>query len=181
MKIPVRIGEYGQLDDGVVGYFREQPDGTYEDGIFYSPQLRAVGHAKIRTYADGVEGMHILRTPEDAPQRMTLLLDPRGQVHATLGVLPSPQMRLSPEHYARALEAMEVSFLTAPLLTDQGALRLQVPEEAGYAWSWVTQEPGGAWAETSELSPPNPRASFSAKQEIREGWLLLRRAESTGE
>jgi hypothetical protein len=45
----------------------------------------------------------------------------------------------------------------------------------------VTQEPGGAWSETSGLSPPNPRATFSAKQELREGWLLLRRASSAGE
>lgn len=196
VKFPVRLGEYKQLNDGVVGYFRERDDGTYEDGVFYSPQERKVGHAKIRTYADGVEDMLILRAPKDPPQHVTLLLDPRGQVHATAGVLPSPQMRLSPEHYARALEAMEVSFLTAPVLTDmgaknerakdegakdEGALRLAVPEEAGYAWSWVAQEPDGSWSAASKLSPPNPSATFSAKQEIREGWLILRRAESAGE
>lgn len=192
VKFPVRLGEFNQLNDGVVGYFREQDDESYEEGVFYSPQRRDVGHAMIRTYADGVEAMKILLEPRkfqkfeeleesEDPQHVTLLLDPRGQVHATAGVLPSPQMRLSPEHYARALEAMEVSFLTAPLLTDQGALRIAVPEEAGYAWSWVTQEPDSSWSTASELSPPNPRASFSAKQEIREGWLILRRAESTGE
>jgi hypothetical protein len=125
--------------------------------------------------------MSILRTAADPDLNVTLLLDPRAQVHATIGVVPSPQMRLAPEHYSKALESMEVSFLTAPLLTDLGALRLEVPEEPGYAWSWVTQEPDGAWTSTSDLAPPNPRASFSAPLELREGWLLLRRAEGGGE
>ncbi|WP_437746870.1 hypothetical protein WMF39_18730 [Sorangium sp. So ce1504] len=180
LKIPVRLGEFSQLDDGLVGYFREEPAGqrsyTYGDGVFYSPQERDVGHALIRTYGNNDGSMYMLRTAADPAQHVTMLLDPRGQVHATTGVLPSEQLRLSPEHYSKALAAMEVSFLTAPILTDRGALRLPVPEEAGHTWSWTTQEPTGDWAETSALAPVNPRAAFSAPQEVREGWLMLRRS-----
>ncbi|WP_437319756.1 hypothetical protein [Sorangium sp. So ce385] len=178
VKIPVRLGEFAQLDDGLVGYFLEQDDGSYAEGVFYSPQLRAIGHDKIHTYADG--SLHIERTPDGPEQRVTMLLDPGGQVHATTGVLPSSQLRLAPAHYREALDAMEVSFLTAPLLTDQGALRLEVPRQPGHVWSWVTQEAGGDWAETSALAPPNARAAFAAPQELREGWLMLRRTEGSG-
>jgi hypothetical protein len=175
LQLPVRLGEFQQLDDGLVGFWLETPEGTFADGVFYSPQLRGGGHERIRTYKDGETALRFTQRPLGPERRMTLLLDPRGQVHATTGVLPSPQLRLHPEHYSRALAEMEVSFLTAPFLSDQGALRLPVPEEPGYAWSWVTQEPGGAWSQTSKLSPPNPRAAFSAPQELREGWLILRR------
>jgi hypothetical protein len=126
VKFPLRLGEFAQLDDSLVGYFVETPDGAYKDGLFYSPQLRGGGHAKIRTHDDGEDAMSILRTTSDPDLHVTLLLDPRAQVHATIGVVPSPQMRLAPEHYSKALESMEVSFLTAPLLTDLGALRLVV-------------------------------------------------------
>ncbi|PTL81146.1 hypothetical protein [Vitiosangium sp. GDMCC 1.1324] len=177
IKVPVRLGEYKQLNDGLVGFWWENPDGSWMDGVFHSPQERAVSHPKIRTYHHGLEVMLPLRTLADPAQHFTFLLDPRAQVHATTGVLPSPQLRIHPDHYSRALTDMEVSFLTAPFLSDKGALRLPVPVEPGHVWSWVTQEPGGAWAQTHELEPPNPRAAFSAPQELREGWLILRRSD----
>lgn len=176
VQLPIRLGEYQQLNDGVVGYWRETPDGAFEEGIFYSPQTRGIDHPKIRTYAN--DTLYLVRGSESPSLFVTMLLDPRGQVHATTGVLPSPQLRIHPDYYSRAFSEMEVSFLTGPFLSDQGGLRLPVPEEAGHTWSWVTQQPGGAWAETHALSPPNPRAAFSAAQELREGWLILRKAET---
>ncbi|EAU67075.1 conserved hypothetical protein [Stigmatella aurantiaca DW4/3-1] len=183
VKVPIRLGEFGQLDDGLVGYWRESPDSaggyTYDhEGTFFSPQLRSVGHPRIKTYGD--ESLLMLRTAADPAQHVTMLLDPRGQVHATTGVLPSEQLRLLPEFYAQALADLEVSFLTAPLLTDRGTLRLPVPEEPGLTWSWTMRQPDGAWAETNKLDPVNPRAAFSAAQEVREGWLMLRRSEESG-
>lgn len=181
LRVPLRLGEYQQLDDGVVGFWREDDDGAFAGGVFYSPQLRGVSHSDIRTYADGDDALQMRYLPTGPAQRVTLLLDPRGQAHATTGVLPSPQLRIHPDHYSQALRDMEVSFLTGPFLSDRGELRVDVPHEPGYAWSWVTQEPGGAWAETDELFPPNPRAAFSAPQELREGWLILRRKDSASE
>ncbi len=183
VKLPIRLGEFGQLDDGLVGYWRESPDGaggyTYEQGgTFFSPQMRSVGHPLIKTYAD--ESLLMPRTSSDPAQHVTMLLDPRGQVHATTGVLPSEQLRLLPEYYSQALADLEVSFLTAPLLTDRGTLRLPVPEQPGLTWSWTTRQPDGAWTETNKLDPVNPRAAFSATQEVREGWLMLRRTEESG-
>ncbi|MFY0570236.1 hypothetical protein ACN28E_41325 [Archangium lansingense] len=183
LKVPIRLGEFGQLDDGLVGYLRESPDGaggyTYaQGGTFFSPQMGSVGHPLIKTYGD--ESLLMLRTAADPAQHVTMLLDPRGQVHATTGLLPSEQLRLLPEFYAQALADLEVSFLTAPLLTDQGTLRLPVPEEPGLTWSWTTRQPDGAWTETNKLDPVNPRAAFSATQEVREGWLMLRRSEESG-
>jgi hypothetical protein len=173
LQVPIRLGEHQQLDDGVVGYWIEDTDGAFEDDILYSPQLRGINHPKIRTYADG--SLNIVRDSESPSLFVTMLLDPRGQVHASTGLLPSPQLRVHPDHYGRALSEMEVSFLTGPFLSDKGALRLPVPEEAGHVWTWVTQQPGGAWARTDALAAPNPRAAFSAPQELREGWLILRK------
>ncbi|MBM7116089.1 hypothetical protein [Archangium primigenium] len=183
VKVPIRLGEFGQLDDGLVGYWRESPDSaggyTYaNEGTFFSPQMRLGVHPRIKTYSD--ESLLMLRTAADPAQHVTMLLDPRGQVHATTGVLPSEQLRVLPEFYAQALADLEVSFLTAPLLTDRKTLRLPVPEEPGLTWSWTTRQPDGAWAETDKLDPVNPRAAFSATQEVREGWLMLRRSEESG-
>ena len=38
VRFPVRIGEYQQFNDGLVGFWKESAGGAYEDGIFYSPQ-----------------------------------------------------------------------------------------------------------------------------------------------
>jgi hypothetical protein len=69
-----------------------------------------------------------------------MLLDPRGSVHATSGILPVKSISLPPNKYAAALQAIEITFLSTPVLTDNDKMRLPLPNEGGYVWSWLQKE-----------------------------------------
>lgn len=175
VQFPVRVGEYRQLNDGVVGYWKEFGD-TYEGGVFYAPQSHAVGSDRIRTHADvkteADAPVAINLAPDSPPQTIALLLDPRGNVHATTGIVPTKAINIPPDMYKDALHNIQVTFLSAPILTDLGEIRLPLPAKTGYRWAWLQKE-GAAWSETSAIGAASAEAEFNGRQEVREGWLKL--------
>ncbi len=168
VQFPVRIGEYQQLNDGVVGYWiEEKVDAKSDDyhykhdkkiegqgGTFYAPQTpksaanRSIDHLDIDIHTAD-EPVHVLQSI-DSPTLLTatLLFDPRGKVHLTSGVLPTKVIDIPAEEYAAALEAIEVTFLTAPMLTAHGTRSVAVPDEPGFAWSWLEHE---RWLDKKEF------------------------------
>src|SRR5262249_38273251 len=113
---------------------------------------------------------------DSPPQKLTMLVDPRGAAHASSGVLPTKAIRIPPDQYAEALRNLEITFLSTPVMTTQGKINLPLPAEPGYAWSSLAKS-GGEWA-TSEVGPVNLQATWSGQQEIREGWLKLIKQDS---
>jgi hypothetical protein len=114
------------------------------------------------------------------PQALTMLMDPRGVAHCTTGVLPTQSLRLDPEHFAKALDRLQVDFLCAPLLTTPGRTEVAVPQLPGWEISWL-QRDGLEWtthqrgdAPTGQLSEQSRAARFGATAEIREGYLRMR-------
>ena len=179
VKIPIRLGDYQQLNDGLVGYWKEIPVGSegdygYEDNIFYATQSRLVEDDDIITDAEGI--VHFLQTVDASPQGVTMLIDPRGLIHTSCGVLPNQELRLSPEHYSQALQQMEVNFLSTPILCSQGELAMPLSQEPNSMWSWVSLS-SEEWTEKETINPINPRASFAESQQASEGWLQLSRVE----
>jgi hypothetical protein len=158
VRFPIRLGEHQQLNDGLVGYWKETPDG-YEGEVYYAPQSDAITHDNIKSYAQ--VPLNITQSVQSPPQFLTLLLDPRGIVHATCGIQPTKSIGLPPGQYMEALQAIEISFLTAPILTAQGFIHLPVPTEAGYQWSWLEKE-AGAWSEISTSGSVTKRAFLAA-------------------
>jgi hypothetical protein len=159
---PIRLGEHGQLNDGLVGYWIER-DGDYANGIFYAPESDSVQDPQLQTSGD--HPAPIVRTLQDPPLILSMLIDPRANVQATAGILPAKVINVPPDQYLPALQKLQVAFLTAPVITDVGALKLPLPREPGSSWSWM---PGGAAISNVDLE-----ARFGAPQEIREGWLIL--------
>jgi len=152
VRFPIRIGEYRQFNDGTVGYWKEKNDGTYEDNVFFAPQsderVKFAGD-HLKTHKTDPEAMVFYQTVNDKPQLLSLLIDPRGLVHATTGILPVKAINIPPDQYAAALQAIEITFLSTPVLTDTGKIHLPLPEEAGYQWSWLQQSLEGEWSEVS--------------------------------
>lgn len=180
VKFSIRIGEYQQFNDSLVGYWVETAEGTYKDGDFYAPQSCYVPHRQIKTLFDNAADptpdtpVNQEQTLEaNTAQTLVMLVDPRGQVSASCGVLPAKRISIPPEQYVPALQAMEVMFLSAPLLSDLSQINLSLPEVAGYVWSWLGKE-GNNWS-TSELKQFNSQATLSSQQKIYEGWLKLTR------
>ncbi|MFB2918632.1 hypothetical protein [Aerosakkonema funiforme] len=180
VKFPIRLGDYQQLNDGLVGYWRETPVGTegdyqYEGNIFYAPQSRLVEENLIQTEAE--ELVYFEQTVDAPPQGVTMLIDPRGLIHATSGILPNQELRLPPENYSQALKSIEVNFLSTPILCNQGEIALPLPQVPEYVWSWLSLN-GETWSETETIKSVNPQASFAKPQQLYEGWLQLSSAKT---
>jgi hypothetical protein len=172
VKIPVRLGESNQFNDGLLGYWLEGKD--------------SLGDVVYASQSDS----NIDLTLKDEAKTFTMLIDPRGKVHATCGILPTKAIDIPPAQYQQALEKIEITFLSTPILThltdlhepsgsanssnQNQKMKLPLPSEAGYEWSWLEKEKSG-WVEVppQNIAQTNPNAVFSGKQVVREGWLKL--------
>ncbi|MFM2378997.1 MAG: hypothetical protein RLZZ143_1575 [Cyanobacteriota bacterium] len=172
VKFPIRLGEYKQLNDGLLGYWLEGYDGSLSE-VFYAPQsdLEGVDHSAIK-FHNANNPWHIDLNLKDPATLLTMLIDPRGKVHATTGILPTKSIDIPPDQYQQALEKIEITFFSAPILTDYGKINLVLPDEVGYQWSWLEKEKE-QWSTADKIGQTNVNAIFSGKQEIREGWLKL--------
>jgi len=181
VRFQVRLGDNRQLNDGLLGYWieYEQPDSRYS------------------RYHSGNEALIDLSI-DDGAVTLTMLMDPRGVVHISSGILPAEVLEIPVEQYAASMRAIEVTFLTAPVLSPakppqpMALLRpssqttpvlspvlrpvnyigLPLPDEADHAWSWLEKD-GGEWAEPSAIGPAKTQAAWDGPLEIHEGWLRL--------
>jgi hypothetical protein len=173
VRVPVRIGDHRRLGDGLVGYWKETGD-TYED-TFYVPLSEPLDDPSIRTHAGGEAPIEQSLTAP--PQVLTMLVDPRGAVHATCGVLPVKTIDIPAEQYVDALRRIEVTFAAGPVLTPAAAVGLPLPAQPGHSWSWVERTTTG-WHETEPA--PTAVAGPTGPLQVRDGWLKLsRRDEAT--
>jgi hypothetical protein len=180
VRFPLRLGEHGLLDDGLLGFWVES-GADFGDGSFYAPQglgdfPEPSGMTAGRTDNDPVVagGGNVTLTVDGPTEYLTMLVDPRGSVHATTGILPAKVLRIPPEQYGPSLDRIGVTFLAAPVLTDPDQLRVALPAEPGHRWSWLERTPTG-WAETpaAALGQLRADATLAGAQELREGWLKL--------
>ncbi|MEM7372887.1 MAG: hypothetical protein AAF587_29970 [Bacteroidota bacterium] len=126
--VPVRIGDYHKLNDGLVGYWMGDIDPATD--TYYAAE-------------SSNSAPHLLQLSLDHPaQTLTCLLDPQGELHAVCGMLPSKQISLPADMYQEALQKMEVDFLTAPIISPKNSLDIPLPEEVGYTWSFLRKHAG---------------------------------------
>ena len=162
---PVRLGAVPQVDDGLVGYFKEDDYRT-----FYAPVVKNPQKGVVPPAADTIT---LTGDPQAEGVKVSLLVEPRGEVHASTGVLPIKAIDIPPDQYAQALTALKLAFLTSPLVCSQSGIAFPVPAESGGAWSFVENEKTG-WQETSSIGQVNDRATMGySPQQVLEGWLKL--------
>jgi len=169
VKFPVRIGEYQQLNDSVIGYWPENQDGSLSD-TFYAPQSDKIKNEQIVTHPS--DQLIFWQAIDDPLQAFTLLIEPRGKVHATCGILPTKAIDLPPSYYTEALKNIEITFLTAPILTEAYKIKLPLPNEVGYAWSWLQKE-RFTWKEVSTVGILRKEVILSAFDNGEEVWSRL--------
>lgn len=169
IQIPVRLGDLSNMDDGLIGYLIEQEgNDPYGNGNFYAPAAPANGsNGVVAPAADTLE-----LNLNAAVKMLTLLIDPRAGVHATTGVLPVEELAVPPDQYKAAMNALQMTFVTLPILQQRQQLTVPLPDQNGYVWSWVM--PGNQ----QELPlAPNAGNSNTAwgytPQTLLEGWLEL--------
>lgn len=210
---PIRIGDCEQLNDGLIGFWndREVPDAKPQNAsaqppelpVFTAPHEVAVASKAIQTEQrelshGGKHSVHsVIHSINSPPECFLMLVDPRGTVSVTSGVLPAKELSIPPFQFSDAMDAIDLTFQCAPVLGErqpdsvelasrplgdqsdeagkQHSIQLPVPEEPGYEWSWLERSEGSqaTWSETAEIGAINTRAEFSGPQSIRDGWLKL--------
>jgi hypothetical protein len=137
VQMPIRIGERNRLGDGVVGYWLTGADGAV-DPMFHAPQAAWV---KGKRDVDA-QSVHWISLEESLS--MIVLIDPRGTLHATSGILPPKRISIPPEQFLPAINRMQFYLATAPVLTP-GAGDVQIPlrMEPGMSWQWIAREGKG--------------------------------------
>ncbi|WP_020572684.1 hypothetical protein [Parafrankia discariae] len=159
VRFPVRVGEHGRLGDGVLGYWLEDASGTL------GPRFHDVAGL-----AQEEAEIPVAVTAAGRTVRLTLLVDPHGPIHVTSGVLPVETVQVAAEHFAAALDRLEVGFLAAPVLTDADRVTVPVPAEPGVTWLWREPTRSG-WTRTPVAA--GDTTSSPAIPTLREGWLTL--------
>ena len=171
VKFPIRLGKTLQTNDGLLGYFKTED--AYK--VYRSISVGGTDSGMVveRTNND----IELALKDSSKQTIVTLLLDPRGAVHATTGVLPAKAIDIPPSLYADALDNLNMAFLTTPILyainTELMPNPLMpVPAQSGGEWSWLQKEKA-LW-KSQQIKPVDDQATLSdVPQEIREGWLLL--------
>jgi hypothetical protein len=174
---PVRLGctkENNEYDDGLIGYFREIDNQSDYDN-FYSYHADPDDSKVIRP-----DKTTILLNASNGPLTLPVLIDPRAKLHATSGILPKKRIAIPQDHYEDALNAMEVTFLTGPLIIkpDDNSLekgdeiRIPVPDEGDYQWTWIEKDKDG-WKTYKTNSTVETESIVHKTQTIHEGWLKL--------
>lgn len=168
VKFPMRLGDLANLDDGLVGYLMEGTgQNPYTGQTFYAPAAKN-GTTGIAQPTDTT----LQFTLNAAAIPLTMLVDPRAPVHATTGVLGVNELSIPTDQYSQTLSSLAVNFVTRPMLQMAQGLAVPLPQESGYAWSWIT--PGAS--STTPLKPnavdQSPAYGYSP-QTIQEGWLQL--------
>lgn len=183
---PVRLGDQGLRDDGLIGLFLDVPGdpvatwGTFRavnrPGDATSGYVKQSGteveHPRLRFVDDLTERDP---TKTDEVIRMTLVLDPRAAVHAFTGLLPVTTLQVPDRFTKPALRAIAYLFRAGPILTPPDELRIPRPHERRGQWSWFDR----ALGTTVPVAPSDQNATLPATPpRAVEGWLKLTGEES---
>ncbi len=149
VNIPFRLGEFRQLNDSLVGYWREDANGVPVSPL-YLPQSdpgpsSSSGGSGIAPKGSGYDAESV--AIEGPKRTFTLLMEPKGSIHLTTGLLPVTSVELSPEQYQDALSNIYVTFLTTPLVASEENIYLTLPREPGFEWSWLEENDEGVYQE----------------------------------
>ncbi|ROS01700.1 hypothetical protein EDC56_2145 [Sinobacterium caligoides] len=183
VKFPIKLGEYRNLDDGLVAYWQVNRNGALDKhGSFPQSDMQDVDGwidgANFKPeefdYIDSVdeEGVNnIEQSLNDEPIELLMLMDPKSVVHATTGIVPKKSLCLDPMLYVHSLEAMHERYFAAPLLTPQSTMSLPLTRQD--TWSLQQINSDGEYEQTCSIPQVN-KTEFIQAATYKEGdWQLL--------
>ncbi|MFN8397075.1 MAG: hypothetical protein U0176_20800 [Bacteroidia bacterium] len=179
LQVPFRIhlGAAADYQDGLVGYYI---GGNYEtfNAVTIPRDLPLDGNTG--TYVHLATPDQLKSTLGGTTQAVTLLLDPRGLVNATSGIVPVSQLRVPRNFVEPVLRNLQLYFRVGPLLTaletledGTSTIQLNPPALSPGTWSWVS---GFTYEQSLAMgfSKTDQSARFpNAKLVLRNGMLVL--------
>ena len=144
VKVPIRLGDAYQLNDGLIGFWK---DGTKRNSIDYEDKfyMPAAAGGDVDAYQEtseyiitAGEGDFLLyQSLADKAQLVTLLFDPRAQLNVACGILPVKTIDIPNVFWKPALSNMNVEFLVSPILTLKDKYQIPLPKEPATHWHWI--------------------------------------------
>lgn len=186
VQFPAILGDVDQLDDGLIGYFKQNNDGTaYDLSTFYTEGVGSQSQSGV-VQPDATNLLLTVTPKIDSSQppdttaytqKVLMLIDPRASVHATSGIVPTKSLDIPSDMIDDALSTLEMSFLVTPVLNGSGGLALPIPKEQGYQFSWVEEDNVAGvveWSVNPEIQSSSGAAVWAyTPQQITEGWLRM--------
>ena len=167
-----------RLDDGLVGFWIEDEvaEGPAENAVLRMPKS-TITAATIAAHDSLTFPPEVTVTAGGRARTVTMLIDPRGLVHAVTGLLPTKRLAVDPAAVARGLSRMEVALRAGPILTRRGHVDHVPVPDPDLEWRWVDSETDvyPLAVESLEGLPPIP-----AELELRSGFLLIGPASQRG-
>ncbi|NBC39858.1 hypothetical protein GTZ93_08440 [Corallococcus exiguus] len=186
-RFPVRLGDLGYQEDGLVGYFDKGVYTTFNaihvpasgngepEPAGYLKQMGPDTSVKLSFAAKGA----------GTPASLMMLIDPRGSVHAQCGILPVKELALPRGWVDAALAGMSATFRVGPALVHEqsvlpdgatvpvSGLQLPKPAERRGRWQWLEQDSRQQWQQRP-LAPTDASAPVvTTAPTLREGQLQL--------
>jgi hypothetical protein len=184
----VRLGRADLFDDGLIGYFlgddfahfnNVHDPASYPSVGYLTPVGKNGNYVSLTPYSEVAEGEPPSTAPVSAPVPgstfVTMLVDPRGSIHASTGILPTKDIALPGGFFENALAEMAITFRTGPLLVDPQVIRMPRPAERTGRWSWIQKNTPGAngWQE-DPISEGTEQALLPGMPLVlRDGWTKL--------
>lgn len=141
VQFPIRLGAVGQSNDGLVGYWLETENGELVNDQLFINQLPGDAPTLVQS------GSKLQFLTDQPPIKKSLepgsaikvcmLMDPRAKLHAFTGILPVQELSIPTEQFLPAMKAIDITFLTAPVITPADQIQLPLPNQTGYHWTWL--------------------------------------------
>jgi len=173
VRFPVRLGGPHRLDDSLVGFWPQQ-NGATDWRTFYAPAA-TTANGGVQPPAQDTIALSPRASASDGLAVLTLLLDPRGSVHATSGVLPVQQLDIPPDHYTDTIASLSLALSSHPVLSasSTAAMSLALPKLSSGGWTWITIG-DHQWRAAPTAAAASEAALNYTPQQISEGWLVIR-------
>ncbi|KAA3641586.1 MAG: hypothetical protein DWQ02_00305, partial [Bacteroidetes bacterium] len=159
--------------DGLAGYFTKA---NGQEINFAQMHLCFGAPDTLKSKYFTTEDMQLSFREDDEVEIVTLLMDPRGGVNASSGILPTKFIEIPPSLVRGAMEHMEMNFLVAPIIGDYNSPAIPLAKDSRKKWEWVSQKTAGVWSEPDgEIADRSNKAKNDFKaQQIHEGYLSLK-------
>lgn len=151
VKFPIKLGEYNNLDDGLVAYWKWHNGEVSGAGSFPQSDMADVeGFIDAASFAQN-EADYIDQSPDegianieqcldDPALSLILLMDPEAKVHATTGIVPRKSLQLANHLFQEVVDNIQTDYFTAPLLSPVSQLTIDLPEEQSWCWTQVNPQ-----------------------------------------
>ena len=174
ISFPVELGNRRLPHDGVVGYF-DFPNGSTTANVSNTCTLELVGVEQGRA---GCKFLHVKPTPdghaEDGELVVTVLMDPRGSLHAATGIMPVKEITIPRRFVDEPLRQMQLWFRVRSLLSPASSIAIPRLSEQNGTWEWWEQKTPGTWS-SQPVTFTSVNATLSTPSlAVRDGWLKLK-------